>query len=1216
MDVIYVGQEIDINWSIRRNASEVLEDFSKADLKVFLTGNDFDGNYDGKYYFANIIDDQGRVRLVIEAGSLTPGTYCIEGIWIKNSHELLNSGWTRSISRARKDRIFKISDVEEECTDYDKSEGHVVEVSHEINIATGTTSYGYDGMSAYETAVFNGSTAKTEKEWIDTYEKAEDRVNYEMDETHDGSVPGEPQSWANAELKRKQSEGQLGDSDPYYATSRIKKENDRQTAESNRATAENNRETAETQRKKNEGQLGSSDPDYDTSRIKMEADRQTAESNRVTAENNRATAENTRVQNEGSGGPSSAGYSTSRIKNELDRQAAEGSVTIPAGEGHPMPSAGSGRLYNEAVRQHNEDEREAAEAVRQATFTENEGTKQGSKAGDGSRWGEYKEAEATRNNSYVTVEGSRNTSYSGAERSRDESYVSAESERNIRYGTAEGTLADSKVGDGSRSGAYKTAEAARQSNYEANEGTSESSGDDSRWDAYKEAEAQRQSDFETAETARNAGMAPLVGIFGCSTASGTATKEVTISNYVLTNGGAFKVKFENANTASSPVLQINTETAKAIIFNGAAASADNTWGAGEVVEFYYDPTYNSNAGGFIGRSTVVRVSQNIETTLNNAASIKIGDNICNIQDKFELPKTEKSCALLNEDIEFKSGLFINPSGQIEAASGYKTTEYIKVKEGEVYLYSGTFSGVTYYYVWGYTDLNGGGAIGLLQCGTDYSVNPAEFTIPTGVKYIRAWGPSWKATLKLKNNLVDKISQATSNIAGLGARMSSVENIIPEIIDLLPQKEVVGLETFEEHLAALSESTTFNGFATRYSLNGAIKRIVTNEVFWSPNTCAFTCEIVSGDFSQVLGVASVSLPSSNKTRKVTFNFTEPIEVNGDFYIRLTSTDGYIPNTANAKSDECTATTEYQNKYKLSSSESWSNSGVGVDGYCIDATFYILESTAVVQNPNIIHIGDFYGADYSEIQPAINAITDTEQPYILVVHPKVGKYAPFSMIRESFDTSYPWNNSTPKNISIIGIDKEHCIIEAKGGDYYHPAAELLTNGIIKNLTFILSNSEHIAESTQGGYAAHIDSRTIDDVGYKMIIENCKFESETGPAVGVGTHQNANLSFKGCEFINFADPSYSPISGYSNIANWGAVFTHTSTITGATNQKISFEDCVGYSVLGNQSLRMSVYSTNCTMKLIRNVFWSYAVNSPAYSLGAGIVYDAMNYGNNIPS
>ena len=374
MDVIYVGQSIDLNWSIRRNASEVLEDFSRADLKVFLTGNDFDGNYDGKYYFANHIDEQGRVVLDIDPGSLTPGTYCIEGIWIKNSHELLNSGWTRSISRARKDRIFKVSDVESECTDYNEEAGHVVAESHEINIATGTTSYGYDGMSAYETAIFNGSTAKTEKEWIDTYEKAEDRVNYEMDESHDGSVPGEPQSWANAELKRKQAEGQLGSSDPYYSTSREKKEADRQTAESNRASAETSRGTAETQRQKNEGQLGDTDPDYATSRIKKENDRQTAESGRASAESGRVSAENTRVQNEGSGGPSSAGYSTSRIKKELDRQSAESSRATAETSRQEYEGQGdysdtteypNTRRAKEAARQTAETARATAETARQ-----------------------------------------------------------------------------------------------------------------------------------------------------------------------------------------------------------------------------------------------------------------------------------------------------------------------------------------------------------------------------------------------------------------------------------------------------------------------------------------------------------------------------------------------------------------------------------------------------------------------------------------------------------------------------------------------------------------------------------------------------------------------------------------------------------------------------------------------------------------------------------
>ena len=441
MDVIYVGQEIDINWSIRRNASEILEDFSKADLKVFLTGNDFDGNYDGKYYFANIIDDQGRVRLVIEAGSLTPGTYCIEGIWIKNSHELLNSGWTRSISRARKDRIFKVSDVEEECTDYNEDEGHVVEASHEINIATGTTSYGYDGMSAYETAVFNGSTAKTEKEWIDTYEKAEDRVNYEMDPDNDGEEQGDHESWAHK-----------------VDVNWNEKEAARQTAENTRKAAEGigatDADCAPGSRRKNE----SIRIERESARVTAEETRSSNENTRKAKEAARQAAENIRIQNEGTNGSGSTGWNNSRIKKEQDRQAAE-------------------------------ETRQQQEETRQ----QQEGSPDDEPSGSGSRWARYKHAEAERNTLYGTAEAARQSDFGTAQTSRQSAYNTAEAGRNTSYGTAEGD----------RNDAYNTAEAGRNTSYGTAEGSSAGStaGDGSRWGAYKTEEAGRNSRMVALENA-------------------------------------------------------------------------------------------------------------------------------------------------------------------------------------------------------------------------------------------------------------------------------------------------------------------------------------------------------------------------------------------------------------------------------------------------------------------------------------------------------------------------------------------------------------------------------------------------------------------------------------------------------------------------------------------------------------------------------------------
>jgi hypothetical protein len=544
MDIIYVNEKIVINWTINRNASEVQEDFSRADLRVFLTGNDFDGNYDGKYYFGNRVDANGRVVIEVPANTLTPGTYCIEGVWIKNDHELINSGWTRSISRARKDRIFKVA---EESEDFSSSSSEGDPSVHEINIKTGVTSYGYDGMSAYETAVFEGSTVQSEKEWIEKYEEAEDRINYEMEE----DTPG---TWANAELLRKRAEGQLGSSDEGWSTSREHQEDVRQANEAIRQANEETRQEQE-------------------------------------------------------GSPTDAASSTgsrwARYKQaEIDRN-----TSYASEEGS---AAGSTTTSNDRWGKY-----KAAEAGRDSEYASAEGTASAS-AGDANRWGSYKTAENTRDAARLTAEGTIDSESGASNRwgqykaqegtpasteddSRWAEYNSAEDDRDTAYATAEGAATDAASATGSRWARYNKAEADRNAAYAEEEGSlaGSSAGDSDRWGQFKSAEADR-----------NDAMAPLVGYFGCATAASTAAKEVSASDYVLTSGGSIKVKFTYANSASSPTLNINSTGAKAIVYNGAVASATNTWAAGDVVEFYYDPTYNSNAGAFVGIPTVVSVSQN------------------------------------------------------------------------------------------------------------------------------------------------------------------------------------------------------------------------------------------------------------------------------------------------------------------------------------------------------------------------------------------------------------------------------------------------------------------------------------------------------------------------------------------------------------------------------------------------------------------------------
>ena len=79
----------------------------------------------------------------------------------------------------------------------------------------------------------------------------------------------------------------------------------------------------------------------------------------------------------------------------------------------------------------------------------------------------------------------------------------------------------------------------------------------------------------------------------CSTAATTSAKTATITNFSLAVGRTVKIKFANANTASTPTLNVNGTGAKAIMMYGDTPAGNNpstSWVAGEVVQFVYDGT--------------------------------------------------------------------------------------------------------------------------------------------------------------------------------------------------------------------------------------------------------------------------------------------------------------------------------------------------------------------------------------------------------------------------------------------------------------------------------------------------------------------------------------------------------------------------------------------------------------------------------------------------
>ena len=284
--------------------------------------------------------------------------------------------------------------------------------------------------------------------------------------------------------------------------------------------------------------------------------------------------------------------------------------------------------------------------------------------------------------------------------------------------------------------------------------------------------------------------------------------------------------------------------------------------------------------------------------------------------------------------------------------------------------------------------------------------------------------------------------------------------------------------------------------------------------------------------------------------------------------------------------------------------------------VSATLYC----EVASRVNVITIGP--GMDYEEIQDALLTISDdsASNRYVLWVMPKTTPYKPFTMLRASFDDAYPWNSISPRYISIIGFDRKGCVIRSDSGFYKKPCGEPMTNGVIRNLTFIMTNDEQDANADKGGYCLHIDCRTAEDVGYDMLIEDCDFESASGPCLGIGLHKNCTLTIRRCNMKTTLDSNYAPHEGYMNLYNYGCLFCHTSTRADAEAQRLVIDNCYGDCISGNKSCWITTAGsydpeTNYfTYLLLRNVFWNFGLAAPGYKLNSSLVLDPQSFGNNI--
>lgn len=110
----------------------------------------------------------------------------------------------------------------------------------------------------------------------------------------------------------------------------------------------------------------------------------------------------------------------------------------------------------------------------------------------------------------------------------------------------------------------------------------------------------------------------------CSTAAATAAKTVTIDGFRLLSGAQVRVKFTNANTASSPTLNVSNTGAKSIYYNGlystSFTSTSFPFDADKIYTFTYNGTYWVLEGDWLNTVTATSTSANYPLILGPSTS--------------------------------------------------------------------------------------------------------------------------------------------------------------------------------------------------------------------------------------------------------------------------------------------------------------------------------------------------------------------------------------------------------------------------------------------------------------------------------------------------------------------------------------------------------------------------------------------------------------------
>jgi len=445
------------------------------------------------------------------------------------------------------------------------------------------------------------------------------------------------------------------------------------------------------------------------------------------------------------------------------------------------------------------------------------------------------------------------------------------------------------------------------------------------------------------------------------------------------------------------------------------------------------------------------------------------------------------------------------------------------------------------------------------------------TIPQGTCYVRfstrtQFSPNAYVVINYINGALANLKRTID--AEINGAINTIDTEINQLSDRTESafddisnnafvNEFKGFDTSVEGVG----STTFRAFATRYSFTGEVDKVsVYARCSGASATINVEIAIWDGSFTSVLASKTVAVQSNSAMQWVDAVFDSPVQLSGNFYVSIKAATGNVASTPNETTSNCTAMPSGStdtNKY-IPSSEStdiWSYCG---NNYCLDVILYRNGRELKHNIPTIIYVGNQNGCDYTTIQDAIDSIKDDSpsKPYTIVILP--GNYERFKLRGATYQT--------PRWISLFGYDSNTTIVFDNLGDYSYPPAEIQTNGTIQGISFINMTDEEHHTQTQGrtfAYAVHVDFGSC-----KVKFINCKFVSNAGAAVGIGTCKDCDFTFENCTFISECDGTFGDVGH-------GGLFVHTGLADNQTNQGLTVRNSISYAPHQQYGARFAVIS-----------------------------------------